>query len=72
MLVEERAGSVLYRSEYNHYFRTDSKLFPAAEFLLEVLRCIQADPARAVSLLRDHFARAATLWKSNGEGFPEK
>jgi DNA-binding GntR family transcriptional regulator len=33
----------------------------------EVLRCIQSDPARAVGLLREHFARAAALWKANGE-----
>lgn len=38
MLVEEHAGSVLYRSEYNPYFHTDSKLFPATEFLVEVLQ----------------------------------
>ena len=38
----------------------------------EVLRCIQTDPAHAVSLLRNHFARAAALWKANGEGFPEE
>jgi DNA-binding GntR family transcriptional regulator len=37
----------------------------------EVLHCIQTDPARAVSLLREHFARATDLWKANGEGFPE-
>jgi len=33
----------------------------------EVLRCVQTDPPRAVSLLRDHFARATELWKNNGE-----
>jgi DNA-binding GntR family transcriptional regulator len=38
----------------------------------EVLRCLQTDPARAVSLLRDHFARAAALWKASGEGLPEE
>jgi DNA-binding GntR family transcriptional regulator len=41
------------------------------EMHAEVLHCIQNDPARAVSLLRDQFARAAALWKGNGEGFPE-
>ena len=38
MLVEEHAGSLLYRSEYNPYFHTDSKLFPATEFLVGVLQ----------------------------------
>jgi DNA-binding GntR family transcriptional regulator len=37
-----------------------------AEMHAEVLRCIQCDPPRAVSLLRDHFARATALWKMNG------
>ena len=38
MLVEEHAGSVLYRSEYNPYFLTDSRLSSATEFLVEVLQ----------------------------------
>ena len=38
MLIEEHAGSVLYRSEYNPYFHTDSRTFPATEFLVEVLQ----------------------------------
>jgi DNA-binding GntR family transcriptional regulator len=32
----------------------------------EVLRCIQNDPPRAVELLREQLARAATLWEMNG------
>ena len=36
----------------------------------QVLQCIQTDPPRAVSLLREHFARATELWKANGEDFP--
>jgi len=36
------------------------------EMHAEVLRCIQNDPPRAVSLLRDHFARATALWKMSG------
>jgi hypothetical protein len=38
MLVEEHAGSVLYQSEYSSCFRTNAKLFPATEFLVEVLQ----------------------------------
>ena len=37
MLVEEHAGSVLSQSEYNSYFRTNSRLFPSTEFLAELL-----------------------------------
>lgn len=36
-----------------------------SEMHAEVLRCIQTDPARAVQLLRDHFAIATALWKIN-------
>jgi hypothetical protein len=42
ILVEEHAGSVLYRSEYNPYFHTDSKVFPVTEFLVEVLQHLPA------------------------------
>ena len=42
ILVEEHAGSVLYQSEYNPYFRTNSRLFRATEFLVEVLQHLPA------------------------------
>jgi hypothetical protein len=38
MLVEEHEASVLYRSEYNPYFKTDARLFPAMEFLVQLLQ----------------------------------
>jgi hypothetical protein len=37
MQVEEHEGSVLYRSEYNPYFKTNARLFPALEFLVQLL-----------------------------------
>jgi hypothetical protein len=46
MLVEEHAGSALHRSEYNPYSRTDSRLFPAREFLVEVLQHLPDPGAR--------------------------
>ena len=42
MLVEEHGGSVLYRSEYNPYFKTNQKLFPAIEFVVDLLQQIAA------------------------------
>jgi len=39
MLVEEPyEASVLYRSEYNPYFKTNTRLFPALEFLARLLQ----------------------------------
>jgi hypothetical protein len=38
MLVEEHEASVLYRSEYNPYFKTNNRLFPALEFLVQLLQ----------------------------------
>src|SRR5271157_1412834 len=38
MLVEEHERSVLYRSEYNPFFKTNSRLFPAMEFLVQLLQ----------------------------------
>jgi hypothetical protein len=38
LLVEEHEGSVLYRSEYNPYFKTNTKLFPVIGFLVDLLQ----------------------------------
>jgi DNA-binding GntR family transcriptional regulator len=38
-----------------------------AEMHAEILACLETDPARAVELLREQFARATELWKANGE-----
>jgi len=40
--LEEHAGSVLYRSEYNPYLKTNIRLFPAIEFLVQLLQQICA------------------------------
>jgi DNA-binding GntR family transcriptional regulator len=36
----------------------------------EIVDCLESDPSRAVELLRQQFARAAELWRANGESAP--
>ena len=62
MLVEEHEGSVLYRSEYNPYFKTDCRLFPALEFLVQLLQHLP-DP-------RTHLVRRYGLYSSRSRGTP--
>jgi hypothetical protein len=50
MLVEEHEASVLYRSEYNPYFKTNVKLFPALEFLVQLLQHLPDARAHLVPL----------------------
>jgi hypothetical protein len=38
MLVEEHEASVLDRSKYNPYFKTNARLFAALEFLVQLLQ----------------------------------
>jgi hypothetical protein len=60
MLVEKREGSVLYRSEYNPYFKTDCRLFPARECLVQLLQHLP-DP-------RTHLVRRYGLYSSRSRG----
>ncbi len=62
MLVEEHAGSVMYRSEYNPYFRTNSKLFPATEFLVEVLQHLPDAGARFIRRYGLYSSRSRGTW----------
>ena len=62
MLVEEHAESVLYRSEYNPYFHTDSKLFPATEFLLEVLQHLPDAGTRLIRRYGLYSSRSRGTW----------
>ena len=39
---EGGTDTVVYRAPYSDYFRTDTKIFPAVEFLVEVLQQICA------------------------------
>ena len=50
--MEEHAGSVLYRSEYDH-FRTNFTLFPATEFLVEVPQHQQQSTLRLGEVHKD-------------------
>ena len=60
MAVEEHEGSVLYRSEYNPYFKTNARLFPAIEFLVQLLQHLP--DARA------HLVRRYGLYSSRSRG----
>jgi len=62
MLVEEHAGSVLYQSEYNPYFRTNSPLFPATEFLVEVLQHLPDPDARLIRRYGLYSSRSRGTW----------
>jgi hypothetical protein len=64
MLVEEHAGSVLYRSESNPYFHTDSKLFPATEFLVEVLQHLPEAGTRLTRRYGLYCSRSRGTWSS--------
>ena len=57
MLVEDHAASVLYRSVGDPYFRTNSKLLPATEFLVEVLQHL---PVAGTRLIRRRVERRTT------------
>ncbi|MCX7040459.1 MAG: hypothetical protein NT005_15150 [Spirochaetes bacterium] len=39
-------ANVLYRSEYNPFFKTNEKLFPAIEFLVQLLPPLPANGVR--------------------------
>ena len=60
MLVEEPHSSVLYRSEFNPYFKTNARLFPALEFLVQLLQHLP-DP-------RTHLIRRYGLYSSRSRG----
>ena len=62
MLVEEHTGSVLYRSEYNPYFHKDSRLFPATEFLVEVLQHLPDPGTRLIRRYGLYSSRSRGTW----------
>jgi hypothetical protein len=64
MLVEEHAGSVLYQSEYNPYFRTNSRLFPATEFLVELLQHLPDAGARLIRRYGLYSSRSRGTWSA--------
>jgi hypothetical protein len=59
---EGSTDTVVYRAPYNDYFRTDTKVFPAIEFLVEVLQNLPDSRSR---LLRTY-----GLYSSRARGTP--
>jgi hypothetical protein len=63
LLVEEGGtDTVLYRAAYSDYFRTDMKLFPTLEFLVEVLQRLPDSRSRLI--------RTYGLYSSRARGVP--
>ena len=60
MLVQEHHSSLLYPSEYNPSFKTNARLFPALEFLVQLLQHLP-DP-------RVHLVRRYGLYSSRSRG----
>jgi hypothetical protein len=60
MLVEDHASSVPYRSKYDPYVRTNFKLFPATEFLVELLQHLPE--------ARSRLARRCALYSTRSRG----
>jgi len=62
MLVEEHEASVLYRSEYNPYFKMNVKLFPALEFLVQLLQHLPNPRAHLVRRYGLYSSRSRGTW----------
>jgi hypothetical protein len=62
MLVEEYEASVLYRSEYNPYFKTGVKLFPTLEFLVQLLQHLPDPRSHLVHRYRFYSSRSRGTW----------
>ncbi len=48
LLVDEGRAAVVYRAPYSDYFHTDMKVFPAIEFLVEVLQHLPDSRSRLI------------------------
>ena len=62
LLVDEGRDAVVYRAPYNDYFRTDSKIFPPAAFLAELLQRLPD--------ARNRLIRCYGLYSSRARGTP--
>ena len=62
MLVEEGGSSVLYRSEYNPFFRTNARLFPAVEFLVQLLQHLPDPRTRLIRRYGLYSSRSRGTW----------
>ena len=62
LVDEEGTDTVVYRAPYNDYFKTDTKLFPAVEFLVEVLQHLPHSRCRLVRTYGLYSSRARGTW----------
>jgi hypothetical protein len=62
MLVEEHGASVLYRSEFNPYFGTDQKLFPAIGFLVDLLQHLPDAGSHLIRRYGLYSSRSRATW----------
>ena len=63
LLVDEGgADTVVYRAPFNDYFGTDTKVFPATEFLVEVLQHLPEPRSRLVRSYGLYSSRARGTW----------
>jgi hypothetical protein len=62
MLVEEADSSVLYRSEYNPFLKTNARLFPAVEFLVQLLQHLPDSRTRLIRRYGLYSSRSRGTW----------
>jgi hypothetical protein len=62
MLVDEHEASVLYRSEYNPYFKANARLFPAIEFLVQLLQHLPDVRSRLIRRYGLYSSRSRGTW----------
>jgi hypothetical protein len=62
MLGDELQASVLYRSEYHPYFKTNVKLFPLIEFLVQLLQHLPEPRAHLVRHYGLYSSRSRGMW----------
>ena len=62
MLLDEHEASVLYRSEYNPYFKTNARLFPAMEFLVQLLQHLPDARTRLIRRYGLYSSRSRGTW----------
>jgi hypothetical protein len=63
LLVDEGGtDTVVYRAPYSDYFRTDTKVFPAVGFLVEVLQHLPDSRSRLIRAYGLYSSRARGTW----------
>jgi hypothetical protein len=62
LLDEGGTDTVVYRAAYSDYFHTDTKLFPAVEFLVELLQHLPDSRRRLIRTYGLYSSRARGTW----------